>query len=97
MICFLYNSVKENVAILRYISVVTTKLSLTSSFIYSFICLFIDLFVLMSGGMDPRCKICIFMGKTDPDAPKHKQQVTVAIPSSKLEKEKKQTNKDKKV
>ena len=25
--------------------------------------------------MDPRCKICIFMGKTDPDAPKHKQQV----------------------
>ena len=29
-----------------------------------------------SGGMDPRCKICIFMGKTDPDAPKHKQQVS---------------------
>ena len=25
--------------------------------------------------MDPRCKICIFMGKTDPDSPKHKQQV----------------------
>ena len=27
------------------------------------------------GAMDPRCKICIFMGKTDPKAPKHKQQV----------------------
>ena len=27
------------------------------------------------GGMDPRCKICVFMGKTDPDSPKHKQQV----------------------
>lgn len=31
----------------------------------------------ITGGMDPRCKICIFMGKTDPDAPKHKQQVMV--------------------
>ena len=29
------------------------------------------------GGMDPRCKICIFMGKTDPEAPKHKQQVLI--------------------
>ena len=27
--------------------------------------------------MDPRCKICIFMGKTDPEAPKHKQQVLI--------------------
>ena len=27
------------------------------------------------GAMDPRCKICIFMGKTDPQAPKHLQQV----------------------
>ena len=29
----------------------------------------------ISGGLDPRCKICIFMGKTDRSAPKHKQQV----------------------
>ncbi len=27
------------------------------------------------GAMDPRCKVCIFMGKTDPTAPRHKQQV----------------------
>ena len=27
------------------------------------------------GAMDPRCKICIFMGKTDFDAARHKQQV----------------------
>src|SRR5581483_10118405 len=27
-----------------------------------------------SGAGDPRCKISIFMGKTDPTAPKHKQQ-----------------------
>lgn len=33
-----------------------------------------------SGGMDPRCKICIFMGKTDPDAPKHKQQAMILVP-----------------
>ncbi|XP_068750115.1 acyl-CoA dehydrogenase family member 10-like [Montipora capricornis] len=33
-----------------------------------------------SGGMDPRCKICIFMGKTDPDSPKHKQQAMILVP-----------------
>src|SRR4029077_5929492 len=27
-----------------------------------------------SGAGDPRCKISIFMGKTDPSAPRHKQQ-----------------------
>lgn len=32
-----------------------------------------------SGAMDPRCKVCIFMGKTDPAAPKHKQQVRTYI------------------
>ena len=32
-----------------------------------------DSFIL--GAMDPRCKICIFMGKTDFDAARHKQQV----------------------
>ena len=30
------------------------------------------------GAMDPRCKICIFMGKTDPDSPRHKQQVNTS-------------------
>jgi acyl-CoA dehydrogenase len=29
---------------------------------------------------DPRCKICIFMGKTDPAAPTHKQQSMILVP-----------------
>jgi acyl-CoA dehydrogenase len=33
-----------------------------------------------SGAGDPRCKIFIFMGKTDPDAPKHRQQSMILIP-----------------
>jgi acyl-CoA dehydrogenase len=33
-----------------------------------------------SGGGDPRCKILIFMGKTDPDAPRHSQQSMVLVP-----------------
>src|SRR6202050_2519799 len=33
-----------------------------------------------SGAGDPRCKISIFMGKTDPAAPKHKQQSMVLVP-----------------
>src|SRR3984957_14622476 len=33
-----------------------------------------------SGGGDPRCKISIFMGKTDPSAPKHKQQSMLLMP-----------------
>ena len=33
-----------------------------------------------SGAGDPRCKICIFMGKTDPAAPKHKQQSMILVP-----------------
>lgn len=33
-----------------------------------------------SNGMDPRCKICIFMGKTDPTAAKHKQQTMILVP-----------------
>jgi acyl-CoA dehydrogenase len=33
-----------------------------------------------SGGGDPRCKISIFMGKTDPAAPKHKQQSMILMP-----------------
>jgi acyl-CoA dehydrogenase len=33
-----------------------------------------------SGGGDPRCKICIFMGKTDPAAPRHKQQSMLLVP-----------------
>ena len=33
-----------------------------------------------SGAGDPRCKIAIFMGKTDPKAPTHKQQSMILVP-----------------
>jgi len=33
-----------------------------------------------SGGGDPRCKIAIFMGKTDFNAPLHKQQSMILVP-----------------
>jgi acyl-CoA dehydrogenase len=33
-----------------------------------------------SGAGDPRCKIIIFMGKTDPSAPPHKQQSMILVP-----------------
>src|SRR6266542_1141999 len=33
-----------------------------------------------SGAGDPRCKISIFMGKTDPSAPRHKQQSMILVP-----------------
>ena len=33
-----------------------------------------------SGVGDPRCKIAIVMGKTDPDAPKHSQQSQILVP-----------------
>ena len=35
-----------------------------------------------SGAGDPRCKIAIFMGKTDPTARKHQQQSMVLVPMS---------------
>jgi acyl-CoA dehydrogenase len=34
----------------------------------------------ISGAGDPRCKIAIFMGKTDPGAPRHKQQSMILVP-----------------
>jgi len=34
----------------------------------------------ISGAGDPRCKIFIFMGKTNPNAPRHAQQSMVLIP-----------------
>jgi acyl-CoA dehydrogenase len=34
-----------------------------------------------SGAGDPRCKIAIFMGKTDPSAPTHKQQSMILVPT----------------
>ena len=34
----------------------------------------------ISGAGDPRCKIFIFMGKTDPKAPRHKQQSMILVP-----------------
>ena len=33
-----------------------------------------------SGAGDPRCKVAIFMGKTDPSAPAHKQQSMILVP-----------------
>ena len=33
-----------------------------------------------SGGGDPRCTIAIFMGKTDPEGPRHRQQSMVLVP-----------------
>jgi acyl-CoA dehydrogenase len=33
-----------------------------------------------SGANDPRCKILIFMGKTDPDAARHSQQSMILVP-----------------
>src|SRR5947209_5256192 len=33
-----------------------------------------------SGAMDPRCKIAIFMGLTNPDAPPHKRQSMILVP-----------------
>jgi len=33
-----------------------------------------------SGAGDPRCRVMIFMGKTDPEAPRHSQQSMVLVP-----------------
>jgi len=33
-----------------------------------------------SGAMDPRCRILIVMGKTDPDAERHRQQSMILVP-----------------
>ncbi|MGG2027294.1 acyl-CoA dehydrogenase family protein [Gottfriedia sp. S16(2024)] len=37
-----------------------------------------------SGAGDPRCKIAIFMGKTNPDAPKYEQQSMILVPLNTL-------------
>ncbi len=34
-----------------------------------------------SGGGDPRCKLFIVMGRTNPDAPRHSQQSMILVPS----------------
>ena len=34
-----------------------------------------------SGANDPRCKVFITMGKTDPEAPKHSQQSMIVVPA----------------
>lgn len=34
----------------------------------------------ISGSLDPRCQLCIFMGKTDPTALRHKQQSMLLVP-----------------
>ena len=33
-----------------------------------------------TGALDPRCKVCIFMGKTDTSAAKHRQQSMILVP-----------------
>lgn len=33
-----------------------------------------------TGAGDPRCEICIFMGKTDPEAKRHEQQSMILVP-----------------
>ena len=35
-----------------------------------------------SGAGDPRCAVYIFMGKTDPQAPRHSQQSMIVVPAS---------------
>src|SRR5207244_7528359 len=34
----------------------------------------------ISGAGDPRCQLAIFMGKTDPNGPRHKQQSMILVP-----------------
>ncbi|XP_007529640.1 acyl-CoA dehydrogenase family member 10 isoform X2 [Erinaceus europaeus] len=34
----------------------------------------------ISGILDPRCQLCVFMGKTDPHAPRHQQQSMLLVP-----------------
>ncbi|XP_050015071.1 acyl-CoA dehydrogenase family member 10 isoform X3 [Alexandromys fortis] len=34
----------------------------------------------ITGILDPRCKLCVFMGKTDPQAPRHQQQSIILVP-----------------
>jgi acyl-CoA dehydrogenase len=34
----------------------------------------------ISGAGDPRCRVSIFMGKSNPDAPKHQQQSMILVP-----------------
>jgi acyl-CoA dehydrogenase len=34
----------------------------------------------ISGSGDPRCKVAIFMGKSDPNAPRHQQQSMILVP-----------------
>jgi acyl-CoA dehydrogenase len=36
----------------------------------------------ISGAGDPRCQIYIFMGKTDPEAPRHSQQSMILVPAA---------------
>ncbi|XP_049554150.1 acyl-CoA dehydrogenase family member 10 isoform X3 [Orcinus orca] len=38
----------------------------------------------ISGILDPRCQLCVFMGKTDPHAPRHQQQSMLLVPMDTL-------------
>jgi hypothetical protein len=35
--------------------------------------------------MDPRCKLCVFMGKTDPGAARHQQQSMILVSHAALD------------
>lgn len=41
---------------------------------------FLCLSPFLAGILDPRCQLCVFMGKTDPHAPRHQQQSMLLVP-----------------
>ena len=36
--------------------------------------------MISTGALDPDCKLCVFMGKTDSSAPRHRQQSMILVP-----------------
>ncbi|XP_053391516.1 acyl-CoA dehydrogenase family member 10-like, partial [Mercenaria mercenaria] len=42
------------------------------------LCFFVEM--VTSGALHPKCKICVFMGKTDPKASTHQQQSMILVP-----------------
>ena len=36
--------------------------------------------MISAGALDPDCKLCVFMGKTDSSAPRHRQQSMILVP-----------------
>ena len=52
-------------------------MSVLKYFVSGFYCY---LATLLLGAMDPRCKFCIFMGKTSTEGSKHQQQSMIIVP-----------------